>query len=372
MGEGASTFAGFFGSGALLVWLASGFYQVNVDEVAIIERLGSFVSSGNGKAALVEQGLHYRLPWPIDEVFKIPVQQTRTLVVDHFFAPSDAYADFKRLAMRESQENTPELLSAIFDPYLVTADKNVVHMSITVTYRIDDPEAWITTVSHTSETTPTIAPGAVSGNGNAADMREQLFQQIVQHAMVSSISKVDVDHVLFEGNDKIPVILTNAIQKAMQLPDPSDETGKRLIDLGVDVQTVSVVATHWPQYQMVDDAFQSVLKARSDADSARNVAKSYANTAVTQAKSQQDTMMQEAGAYAKQVVDNATGEANRFTQVFAQYQKAPDVTRWNVYAEAVKSVSGNATRMVFGEPGQKTILTLDPPQFDAAQNGGQK
>ena len=82
---------------AVIVWIGSGFYQVTADEVAVVERLGQFVSAGGpgGKATLVEQGLHYRIPWPIDRVFKIPVQQTRTLTVNTFYAPQDEYADFK-------------------------------------------------------------------------------------------------------------------------------------------------------------------------------------------------------------------------------------------------------------------------------------
>ncbi len=128
---------------------------------------------------------------------------------------------------------------------------------------------------------------------------------------------------------------------------------------------MDVTATHWPQYQIVDEAFQGVLNSKSAADVARFQAKTYAQSQVTQAQSQKDTMMREAEAYAKQMVDGATGEASRFTLVYQQFENAPDVTRWNVYAEAVKSVSAAATRVLFVEPGQKTILTIDPPQFDA-------
>ncbi len=228
---------------AFLVWVGSGFYKVNADEVAIVERLGQFVSTSGGKAALIEQGLHYRMPWPIDQVFKIPVQQTRTLTVNTFYAPQDAYADFKRDAMRQNPDYTPQLLNSIFDPYLITADKNVVHLSLVVTYRIADPEAWITTVSHEAEekaSSDTVAAAA----GGELDMREALFQQIVQHAMVRQLAVLPIDQVLFSdteaGGDQWRVALNNAVQNAMLLPDPSDPTGKRRIDLGVEVQDVRI------------------------------------------------------------------------------------------------------------------------------------
>jgi membrane protease subunit HflK len=153
----------------------------------------------------------------------------------------------------------------------------------------------------------------------------------------------------------------------VELPDPSDPSGKAKIDLGIQVQRVEPTATHWPQYQMVDDAFQSVLRSKSDADSARYAAHSYADAAHNQAVAQQQTTIREAEAYQKQVTDEAQGEANRFSQVYAQYEKAPDVTRWNIFAEAAKDVSTNAKRIMFVQPGEKTILTIDPPQFDAGQ-----
>ncbi|MGN6370197.1 MAG: protease modulator HflK [Phycisphaerae bacterium] len=349
---------------ALIVWLLSGFYKVKADEVALVERLGQFVGS-NGKARLIEQGLHYRLPWPIDTVFRIPVQQTRTLTVNTFYAPQEEYADFKRDILRQNPNVTPEWLSALFDPYLITSDKNVVHISIAVTYQINNPEAWIMSVSHDLDVTENSSASATSGH--ITDNREALLQQMIQHAMARQLAHIPVDKVLFEGSDKLPLTLQDAIQKAMVLPDPSDPTGKKMIDFGIQVQKVDITGKSWPKYQRVDDAFQSVLRSKSEADSARYAAQSKAEADRLQATAQRETMISDAQAYAKQVTDEAQGEANRFSQVYAQYVKAPDVTRWNIFAEAAKSVSSNAKRIMFVQPGQKTILMIDPPTFDAGQ-----
>jgi modulator of FtsH protease HflK len=340
---------------ALLIWLLSGFYQVKADEVAIVERLGSYLSNDQGKALLVEQGLHYQMPWPIDHVFKIPVQQTKTLLVDTFFASQDSYADYKKDFIRRGWPR--EILDAVFDPYLITADKNVVHMKIAVTYRINDAEAWVSTVSH--EDGPDIA--AVEG------MREQLFRQIVQHAMISELARLPVNRVLFEGTEQLPTLLNNAIQKAMELPDPSDPSGNGQIDLGVLVQKVDVTGNRWPQFEVVDQAFQGVLKARSDQQILVAQANQQADAARTQAESQRDTMIRDAQAYSQRVTDEARGESSRFAQVLEQFQNAPDVTRWNVYVEAVRSITGNANRIMFVQPGQKATLMIDAPQFDAGQ-----
>ena len=354
-----------FAAAAIVVWLLSGIYKVKADEVAIVERLGQFIGS-DGKAQLIDPGTHYHLPWPIDQVFKVPTLQTRTLTVSTFFAPQEEYADYKRDLMA-SQNVPPEWLSALFDPYLITSDKNVVHISVAVTYQITDPEAWIMSVSHESEEVS--GTGAMS-SAQITDGREKLLQYIVQRTMVRELSHIPIDNVLFEGNDKTFLLLQNAIQKAVQVEeiDPTDPTGKKLHDLGITVQKVDPTGTRWPQYQTVNDAFQSVLKAKSDREIAISGAQSRAEAAKTQATSQAETMLKNAEAYAKQVTDEAQGEANRFTQVYQQYENTPDVTRWNVFADAVNSVSGNAKRIMFVQPGQKTILTIDPQTFDAGQS----
>jgi membrane protease subunit HflK len=335
------------------------------DEVAIVERLGQFIGNG-GKAQLFEPGTHYHLPWPIDQVFKVPTQQTRTLTVSTFYAPQEEYADFKRDLLRDPNV-TPEWLSALFDPYLITSDKNVVHISVAVTYQITDPQAWIMAVSHESEN---VSGTGASNSAQITDGREKLLQYIVQRTMVRELAHIPIDNVLFEGADKTFLLLQNAIEKAVQIEeiDPADPTGKHVHDLGITVQKVDPTGTRWPQYQTVNEAFQSVLKAKSDREIAISAAQSRADNAKTQAMGQRETMLKDAEAYAKQVTDEAQGEANRFNLVYQQYQNAPDVTRWNVFADAVTSVSGAAKRILFVQPGQKTILTIDPPVFDAGQS----
>jgi len=141
-----------FVTAALVIWLLTGFYQVKSDEVAIIERLGQYLQTPNEKAALIEQGLHYHLPWPIDTVHKVSIQQTMTLRVNAFDTSPEAYAEFKQQLM-QARAGTLQQISAIFDPYLITADKSVVHMDISVVYRVNDPEAWLNTISHSGVTT---------------------------------------------------------------------------------------------------------------------------------------------------------------------------------------------------------------------------
>jgi membrane protease subunit HflK len=66
-------------------------------------------------------------------------------------------------------------------------------------------------------------------------------------------------------------------------------------------------------------------------------------------------------------VQAAQGEANRFSEVLKQYEKAPELTRINLAVEAGRAVYGGATRVVFAQPGQKTVIGINPPEYNAAQ-----
>src|SRR5512139_377170 len=58
-------------------FLASGLFTVKPNQVAVKLRFGKPV--GVGREQLLQPGLHWKLPYPIDEVVYIPVGETHTL-----------------------------------------------------------------------------------------------------------------------------------------------------------------------------------------------------------------------------------------------------------------------------------------------------
>lgn len=56
-------------------FFASGFFTVGPQEKAVILRFGQPV--GAGSKALLTAGLHWSLPYPIDEVVRIPSRKSR-------------------------------------------------------------------------------------------------------------------------------------------------------------------------------------------------------------------------------------------------------------------------------------------------------
>ncbi|MGB0223122.1 MAG: protease modulator HflK, partial [Luminiphilus sp.] len=67
---------------------------------------------------------------------------------------------------------------------------------------------------------------------------------------------------------------------------------------------------------------------------------------------------EEAEAYRQQVIAKATGEAQRFDQLLAEYEKAPEVTRERLYLDAIESVLANTSKVMVDVEGGNNMMYL--------------
>ena len=92
-------------------------------------------------------------------------------------------------------------------------------------------------------------------------------------------------------------------------------------------------------------------------------------------------MTEEAEAYRAAVINEAEGDAARFLSVYAEYVKAPDVTRKRMYLETMERVLGGMTKVILdgvsNEGGQGVVPFLPlnelnrlAPAGAAATTGG--
>jgi modulator of FtsH protease HflK len=80
--------------------------------------------------------------------------------------------------------------------------------------------------------------------------------------------------------------------------------------------------------------------------------------------------MQEAEAYRSRVVANAQGDASRFKQVLAEYQKAPAVTRDRMYLDTMQQIFSNTTKVMVDSRSGNNLLYL-PLDKLIAQSAGE-
>jgi membrane protease subunit HflK len=291
---------------AILAFFAFTF-RVNPDEQGIVMRFG--------KPTRAEPpGLHFRMPYPIDEV-RVP-KVTQQNIIEIGMRSAGGTARGARVVPEES--------------LMLTGDENIVDINFVVFWRIKDAQKYLFNIQNPVITVKEVAESA---------MRDVVGQSDIQPLLTGARQKTE-----------------QAVQKLMQ--DVLDHYGA-----GINVDQVQLLKVDPPT--QVIDAFRDVQGARADQQRLQNEAASYASRVVPEARGDAERILQAAGAYKEQSVAEANGQAARFLKVYEEYKKAPEVTRKRMYLETMERVLGGTDKIIIdGRAGQGVVpyLPLDQLQ----------
>ena len=101
----------------LFVWLISGFYQVKPEEQGVVLRFGKFTYT-------TMPGLHYHLPYPIEEVITPNVTNDNRIEIG-----------FREYRSNRDNKSTRDVIE---ESLMLTGDENIVDVNYTVTWNIKD------------------------------------------------------------------------------------------------------------------------------------------------------------------------------------------------------------------------------------------
>jgi len=265
--------------GALLLWLASGFYIVEPGEEGVVQTFGRFSN-------VTTSGLNYHFPRPIQKVTLVNVEEIRR----------------EEIGFRTS-DNRQQVLS---EALMLTQDENIVQVELVVQYLIKDSPDFLFNVQ---------------GPDN-------VLRTTAEVALRSTVGKMTIDEVITEQRARVQED-TKAI-----LIELLDRYGAGILVAEVQLQDAD------PPEQVID-AFQEVVRALADKERVINQSEAYQNDIVPKARGEKQRAIEEASAFKDQRVLRATGDAERFTSVLNAYSLAPDVTRERMYIEALESVLRN-------------------------------
>ncbi|MDD6180813.1 MAG: FtsH protease activity modulator HflK [Desulfovibrionaceae bacterium] len=293
----------------LLVWAASGIYIVQPDEEGVVLRFGSYQRT-------VGSGPHYHLPFPVEQVYKLPV--TRVMRAEIGFRSVGQDKNFQSGRIRMVQEEASTL----------TGDENIVNVQFSVQYKISNLVEYLFNVSE---------PRAVVRSAAEAAMREV-------------IGKSQIDSAITDGKIKIQTEATELLQNILNR-----------YQVGVQVLGVQLQDVHPPKEVL--DAFKDVASAREDKSRIVNEAEAYRNDLLPKARGQAAEQINKAEAYRATRVQTAEGEAQRFLALLAEYEKAVDVTRKRLYYEAMEEMLTQAQeKIILPEGATDRVLPFLPLQ----------
>ncbi|NVO05831.1 MAG: FtsH protease activity modulator HflK, partial [Rhodoferax sp.] len=218
---------------------------------------------------------------------------------------------------------------------MLTQDENIVDIKFAVQYRLNDARAFLFESKNPQEA----------------------VVQAAETAVREVIGRMRMDAALSEERDQI----APQVRKLMQ--DILDRYKVGIEVVGINMQQGGVRPP-----EQVQASFDDVLKAGQERERAKNEAQAYANDVIPRAVGSASRLKEESDAYKARVVAQAQGDAQRFRSVFAEYQKAPQVTRDRMYLDAMQQIYSNVTKVVVESRQGSSLLYL--PLEKILQMGG--
>jgi membrane protease subunit HflK len=129
-------------------------------------------------------------------------------------------------------------------------------------------------------------------------------------------------------------------------------------NVGIEVVGINLQQGGVRPPEQVQAAFDDVLKAGQERERAKNEAEAYANDVIPRAVGSASRLKQEADAYKSRIVAQAQGDAQRFKSLYAEYQKAPQVTRDRLYINAMQEIYSNVTKVLVESKQGSNMLYL--------------
>ncbi len=290
----------------LLIWLATGFYMVDSGSKGVVQRFGKMSDD------ITEPGPRWHLPYPIEKVTVVNMEQVRRLEVGY------------RTMGEGGGGKTKQPREAL----MLTEDENIIDLQFAVQYNLNNAKYYLF-------------------NNRATD-------DAVMSAAESAIREV-------VGKNKLDDLLQKGLadtSKRMQAILDSYKTGVHII-------SVSLQSAQPPE--QVQEAFEDVNRANQDNQRQVNEGQAYANDVIPKSRGKASRLLAEAAGYKLKTESEARGNASRFEQILAQYNNAPEVTRQRLYLDAQEQILSSVSKVVVDQKaGSMLYLPLDKLMGSAA------
>lgn len=293
---------------ALVVLCAIGlwtsYYTIPAESEGVVLRFGEYILK-------VPPGLHFKLPFGIDNVITVPTQRQLKL---EFGFETLAHTNPDQTGLDPEKERS-----------MVTGDLNSALVEWIVQYRITEPETYLFAVRE---------PGLT-----LRDLSESVMRAVVGDRTV--------DEIITIGRQEIEDTVLSRLRELAQR-----------YHLGVMINQVQLKNVNPPE--PVQPSFNEVNRAQQDRENSINLANGEYNKAVPRARGEADQKIRAAEGYRFKRINEAEGDAAAFTAVLEQYVKAPEITRTRIYLETLGEVLPQAKQEIIIDDSVQQILPMLP------------
>ena len=283
-------------------------FTVDPEEKAVVLKFGK-------EDRIVDQGLHFKLPFRMEQEYKVPVQRQLKLEFGFRTAGNEGRQQY--------QQTQYSVGGYVSEALMLTGDLNVASIEWVTQYKVADPVKYLFKVRNVDQT--------------FRDMNEAVLREI--------IGDRTINEVLTVGRGEIQSLAKDKLSKLCE-----DYT------LGIVVSQVILQDVSPPD--AVKPAFNEVNQAEQEKETTIQNALAAYNKEIPKAEGTALRTVEAAEGYAVKRVNEAKGAVSRFTQVFEEYQKAPGITRQRIYLETMQEIYQAVDRKIIIDESATGVLPL--------------
>ena len=214
---------------------------------------------------------------------------------------------------------------------MLTKDQNIVEVSYNIQWQATDARNFALVVQN---------PDRVLEHASESALRNVVGGSLMREVMTSSRSRL-------------------ANEMKLRLQSLLDDYGTGIVVSQVNFADVS------PPLE-VRPAYDDVIKAEADEQRFKNEAERYSNQIIPEARGLAQRQIEEANGYREQIIARAEGEATRFNRLYAEYVKAPEVTRQRLYLETISEIYANTNKILVDVSTGNNLMYLPLDQIKRA------
>lgn len=275
----------------LLITAITTWYTVDESDQAVIQTFGKV------EETVIEPGLHFKLPWPIQTVEKLSKE---TFSLQFGFSESNGEVkDYPR------------------ETKMITGDENIVLADMVVQWKITNPPKYLYNADN---------PKEILYDTTSAALRSIIGSSAIDDALTSGKAEIEGD---------VRDLLSNLIDN---------------YDIGISILAVKLQDVELPNSE-VRKAFTEVTDARETANTKVNEAKKYENKRLNEAKGEEKAILSKANGEKIARTERARGDVAVFDKLYNEYKKNPEVTKERLIIETLEQVLPNAEMYIMNDDG---------------------
>jgi len=325
---GSAFFLSFIAAIILIVWAFTGIYIVDEQQKAVVLQFGEFKEE-------TQPGIHWRLPWPIEQEYKVNVTQVETY--------SNEYQ-------------------------MLTGDENIIFIKLEVQFRVADAQKYLFEVAD-----PVLTLEEVTESALRTEVGHRTMDSILEgdgRTDLVSATKKEIQTVMDAYNTGVNVVSVN-----LQQANPPSEIDAAVID-------VQKAKEDQDRFKKEGQAYANDVlpRAEGQAQSLREHASAYKLEKIARARGETSRFLQTYEEYKKapeitrkrlyiETMEEVLSNVSKVLVKIKQGNNIMYIPLQQIMSGAAASTSGSVT-----DPRSNSTLESRPtpsyPSYDGSGRGG--